>query len=113
LLLVHITAIFIPPFSLQTSGPAGTSPVADFLMWTFRPYIDVAFLNHGYAFFAPNPGPSHLLRARVTLGPPREPVEETFPDLQEQWPRADETGDPEKRTARLNRKRPILTDGAG
>ena len=87
LLLIHITAIAIPPFSLQTSGPAGTSPVADFLMRTFRPYIDVAFLNHGYAFFAPNPGPSHLLRARITWEPPREPVEETFPDLQEQWPR--------------------------
>lgn len=87
LLVVHITAIAIPPFSLQTSGPGGTSPVADFLMGTFRPYIDVAFLNHGYAFFAPNPGPSHLLLARMTWEPPRVPLEETFPDLEEQWPR--------------------------
>ncbi|MBC8352414.1 MAG: hypothetical protein H8E66_10530 [Planctomycetes bacterium] len=56
-------------------------------MNTLRPYIDFAFLNHGYAFFAPNPGPSHLIRARIEFEDGREPIEETFPDLDEQWPR--------------------------
>ena len=28
----------------------------------FRPYLEAAYLDHGYAFFAPDPGPSHLVR---------------------------------------------------
>lgn len=87
LLLGHLIAILIPPFSLQSAGPAGSSPASDALHRVFHPYIQAAFLDHGYAFFAPNPGPSHLIRARMTFADGREPVEETFPDLKAQWPR--------------------------
>lgn len=87
LLAIHIAAIFMPPFMLQASGPGGTSPVGEAAMDVLQPYIDIAFLNHGYAFFAPNPGPSHLVRARMEFDDGREPIEETFPDLKVQWPR--------------------------
>ncbi|MCA9146032.1 MAG: hypothetical protein KDB05_24735 [Planctomycetales bacterium] len=86
-LIVHIVAILTPPFMLQASGPGGTSPVGEAVMNTLQPYIDITFLNHGYAFFAPNPGPSHLVRARMEFDDGREPIEETFPNLNEQWPR--------------------------
>jgi hypothetical protein len=87
LLIVHIVAMFVPPFMLQASGSGGTSPVGEFVMNALQPYIDIAYLNHGYAFFAPNPGPSHLVRARMEFDDGREPIEETFPNLAEQWPR--------------------------
>lgn len=87
LLIVHIVALFVPPFMLQASGSGGTSPVGEFVMNTLQPYIDIAYLNHGYAFFAPNPGPSHLVRARMEFDDGREPVEETFPNLDDEWPR--------------------------
>ena len=87
LLIVHIVAIFMPPFMLQATGPLGPSPIGEAVMNTLRPYIDIAFLNHGYAFFAPNPGPSHLVRARIEFDDGRPPIEETFPDLDTQWPR--------------------------
>ena len=87
LLIVHIVAIFMPPFMLQASGPVGASPIGETVMNTLSPYIDIAFLNHGYAFFAPNPGPSNLLEARIEFDDGREPIEEVFPNLDAQWPR--------------------------
>jgi hypothetical protein len=44
-------------------------------------------LDHGYFFFAPNPGPSHLLRARLEFADGRPPQEITWPDRNQQWPR--------------------------
>ncbi len=86
-LLLHVSAIFIPPMMLQTSGSGGVSPMVEFLMSSFRPYIDLTFLNHGYAFFAPDPGPSHLIRAEIEFADGRPAQRETFPDLQRHWPR--------------------------
>jgi hypothetical protein len=88
LLLVHLTAVFIPPFTFATaSGPGSTSPFAEPIMSALRPYIEVMYLDHGYFFFAPNPGPSHLLRAKLEFADGRKPVEVTFPDLKVQRPR--------------------------
>lgn len=87
LLIVHLVAIFMPPFMLQAGGSGGTSPIGKVVIDVLQPYIDIAYLNHGYAFFAPNPGPSHLIRARIEFDDGREPIEETFPDLDKQWPR--------------------------
>ncbi len=49
--------------------------------------MDFAYLNHGYAFFAPDPGPSHLIRAEASFDDDHETITETFPNLDEQWPR--------------------------
>ncbi len=88
--LLHLTAVFIPPFTFATrSGPSPdlVSPLAIRVMNVFRIYIDAAFLNHGYAFFAPDPGPSHLIKYRLEFDDGRPPLEETFPDLKRHWPR--------------------------
>ncbi len=88
LLLVHVTAVFAAPFTFATSsGPGSASPFASSLMTALRAYIDAAYLNHGYFFFAPNPGPSHLVRCRLQNGAGPGVEEWSFPDRQRQWPR--------------------------
>lgn len=62
LLLLHLAALVIGPASV---GPS--SELCQALWRTFRPYLDAAYLNHGYHFFAPEPGPSHLVRYEVRL----------------------------------------------
>jgi hypothetical protein len=56
-------------------------------MGVLRPYVEFLFLDHGYFFFAPNPGPSHLFRARLEFADGRAPLEITFPDRNQQRPR--------------------------
>lgn len=56
-------------------------------MQSLRPYIEAIYLNHGYAFFAPDPGPSHLLVARLEFDDGRESLVLTYPDLDQHWPR--------------------------
>src|SRR5262245_23605022 len=63
--LLHLTAVALAPFAFASTSPGVRSPVAAELMRWFRPYIQFAFLDHGYFFFAPNPGASHLLRCRA------------------------------------------------
>ena len=87
LIALHVAAVFIAPFAFACSTPASSSPFADGLMWVLRPYIDGLYLNHGYAFFAPNPGASHLVRYRVEYDDGRQPIEGMFPDLKSQRPR--------------------------
>lgn len=88
LVVLHVTAVFIAPFSFaSSSGPGMASPFASTVMGALRPYIDAAFLNHGYFFFAPNPGPSHLVRYRVEFDDGRPPVTGEFPHLPTQQPR--------------------------
>ena len=88
LLLVHLAAVFVPPFRFATSsGPGLASPFAEPLMQVLRPYVELLFLDHGYFFFAPNPGPSHLLRARLEFADGGPPEELTFPDRNRQRPR--------------------------
>ncbi len=60
--VVHVIAVYAEPFrfSTQAESPA---PADDALLIrnALKPYIDMMYLNHGYYFFAPNPGPSHLV----------------------------------------------------
>lgn len=87
---LHILAVFVTPFTFNSSpapGRAAASPVGVTLINWFEPYIDALFLRHGYAFFAPNPGPAHLFRARLEFDDGREPLTLTFPDRHVQRPR--------------------------
>jgi len=63
LLLAHLVAIFIAPWSSPEPSPA----IAQILARNLEPYLVGAYLNHGYRFFAPDPGPSHILRYELTL----------------------------------------------
>jgi hypothetical protein len=87
LILLHLTAVFVAPFAFACTTAGASSPFADGLMYVFRPYLDALYLNHGYSFFAPNPGPSHLVRYRVDFNDGRPSVEGVFPDLKTHRPR--------------------------
>ncbi len=81
-LLLHLTAVIAAPWS----GPDGASPVAREVVRPFGPYLDAAYLGHGYQFFAPEPGPSRIVRYRLEM-PDGSEQKGTFPDLNSQWPR--------------------------
>jgi hypothetical protein len=61
LLALHLAAMAIGPLSVEPTSDMSRSA------WSvFRPYLEVAYLNHGWHFFAPEPGPSHLIRYELT-----------------------------------------------
>jgi hypothetical protein len=81
LLVLHLAAIASAPWAMQPS-----SVLAQRVFSLFQPYVDIAFLNHGYHFFAPEPGPSHLIRYELQLDDGRL-VTGQFPDPQLHSPR--------------------------
>jgi hypothetical protein len=73
-LVLHVTAIVI--------APASVAPTSELLLsgWkVFRPYLQVLYLDHGYHFFAPEPGESTLL-AFVAERPDGTVVRGRLPD---------------------------------
>lgn len=81
LFALHLLAIFVAPMNLPPSSEL-TQSLADF----FHLYLETAYLNHGYHFFAPEPGSSFLIRWKAEL-PDGSERTGTLPDLNEQWPR--------------------------
>src|SRR6056297_2251607 len=86
LLIGHLIAVFIAPLSFQTRSSRGSSPSVDLIAGPVRGYGEFLYLNRGYAFFAPDPGPSHLIQAAI-VDPEGRMVEQMYPDLDQQWPR--------------------------
>lgn len=86
LLIGQLWAVMGRPLEFATQGPFGSSPSASAFYAPLRSYSQFAYLDHGYAFFAPDPGPSHLFQAAITQSDGVR-VEEKFPDLTKQWPR--------------------------
>ena len=88
LIAFHVTAVFVGPFAFacNSAGP-DVSPFAEAVHRCFRPYMNALYLDHGYAFFAPDPGPAHLVDYRVEFDDGREPITGRFPNLQTQRPR--------------------------
>lgn len=86
-LLFHLAGVLAPPFYSATRTSEAESPIAAATFQLLEPYINAMFLDHGYAFFAPGPGPSHLVRFRIEFDDGRPPVEQMFPDLERHWPR--------------------------
>jgi hypothetical protein len=85
-LVWHLWSVLAEPLRFQTRGPTGPSPIAETLYAPVRPYSEFLFLTHGYAFFAPDPGPSHLIDVTVRRG--EEIVSQRrYPDRQLDWPR--------------------------
>lgn len=80
-LAVHLAALTIAPLAVAPSS----------LLWqrawlVFRPYLEVMNLNHGNHFFAPDPGPSHLIHYQLRFDDGR--VEQgLFPNVREHQPR--------------------------
>jgi hypothetical protein len=84
LAIVHLLAVFAEPFRFFSQSPVKpASEEAAWLRQTLAPYVEFMYLSHGYAFFAPNPGPAHLLQARFSSDP--SSAMETSPSKQNQW----------------------------
>ncbi len=82
LIVGHLLAVILPPLSFQTRQ----SPSVSTAIRPIEGYSQFLYIDRGYAFFAPDPGPSHLVQAAITDGA-GEIVEERFPDRKKQWPR--------------------------
>ncbi len=79
---LHLLAVFAGPLS----GPPPASALSEEIARPLRPYLNATYQNHGYRFFAPMPGPSHLLAYKLEL-PDGTTREEVIPNLKTQWPR--------------------------
>ncbi len=80
-LVLHLIALVIAPLAV-----APTSPLWQRAWLVFRPYLEGMNLNHGYHFFAPEPGPSHLVRYELHFDDGH--VEHgIFPNAQQHQPR--------------------------
>ena len=79
---VHVAAVFIGPFAM----PPQTSELAGSLAGVFKPYVEILGLANGYRFFAPEPGPSHLIRYEVVAADGTR-HEGLFPDRAHHQPR--------------------------
>ena len=82
-LFLHLAAVIAPPLNFATVGNGPARGVYRLL----RPYSQAAYIDHGYFFFAPDPGASHLVRFRAEFEGDREPLVDLFPDKKKQWPR--------------------------
>ena len=74
-LMFHVFAVFISPAAMPPS-----SPLLEDGYEIALPYNEALFLNHGYHFFAPDPGSSNLIGWEI----PRKgkaPVVGRFPDV--------------------------------
>lgn len=81
LIAFHILAVVLSPASTRPSS--GLSQAG----WDrFQPYIELMYLDHGYRFFAPEPGPSTLISYTVNTADGKE-ISGRFPDLKTTWPR--------------------------
>lgn len=80
-LLLHLFALVIAPLAV-----APTSPLWQRAWWVFRPYLEAMNLNHGYHFFAPEPGPSHLVHYELRFDDGRV-QQGLFPNASQQQPR--------------------------
>jgi hypothetical protein len=86
LIIGHVWAVVGRPIEFATQGPFGTSPSATLFRNPVRAYSEFVYLDHGYAFFAPDPGPSHLIAATVKAKD-GQTTELRYPDLRDQRPR--------------------------
>jgi hypothetical protein len=81
-ILLHLTAIIAAPWS----GPEPSGPLVASIVRPFGPYLDATYSGHGYRFFCPAPGPSHLIRYTLKM-PDGSTISDVFPNLQTEWPR--------------------------
>jgi hypothetical protein len=94
LVVLHMLAVVAEPFHFFTRSRVRPSAEdARLLRQTLAPYVDFMYLSHGYFFFAPNPGPNHIIRCELTpipgtnAKPTSQPVVIEYPDRKDEWPR--------------------------
>ncbi len=83
----HVFAVFITPFHVSTLARTGSnSPASGPVRLFIEPYTRFMYVSHGYAFFAPDPGPAHLIHYEVRFADGRKESGK-LPDLDKHWPR--------------------------
>jgi hypothetical protein len=80
LILFHLGAVALAPYSLYQP------PLAQDFRRVYEPYLQATLLDNGYQFFAPDPGPSHLVKYEVVKSDGTR-VKGIFPDRAEHRPR--------------------------
>ncbi len=85
LLALHLAAIVSAPLAFACNR--GASPAVAALRSFFLPYTGAFYFYQGYAFFAPDPGPNHLVDYKVEFSDGRAPIQGRFPDLAAERPR--------------------------
>ena len=89
---VHFSGVLSEPLRFFSRSEVRTGPEFAWLAETMKPYSQWLYINHGYFFFAPNPGPSHLIQCAFSPQDNGEATEKlgpklTMPDRNENWPR--------------------------
>ncbi|MEM9825850.1 MAG: hypothetical protein AAF958_04640 [Planctomycetota bacterium] len=85
LIIGHLLAVVTAPLVVQSRGSIGAAPIVTTLMSPVQRYGEFVYVDRGYAFFAPDPGPNHLIQAAI--GPAERRIEKRIPDLSTMWPR--------------------------
>jgi hypothetical protein len=86
LILLHLLAVIGEPLRMFSQGRQPSAPDAQLVRGSLGPYIDFLYLHHGYFFFAPNPGPSHLIDIKLVDADGSE-RRLRLPNHRAQWPR--------------------------
>jgi hypothetical protein len=104
LVTVHMLGVLAEPLRFFSRSVIGEAPEFSLLASFAKPYSQWLYLDHGYFFFAPNPGPSHLLqctlisedksgtseaadvRAKSVEGSSNSVIS-VYPDRGQHWPR--------------------------
>jgi hypothetical protein len=81
LVSLHVIAVFVGPWATPPH-----SELARTIARGYGPYLGAAFLNNGYRFFAPEPGPGHLVHYQIVTRDGQQ-IDGSFPDKKAQWPR--------------------------
>jgi hypothetical protein len=79
---LHLVAIFVAPWS----APPPSSQFSQALAGWLQPYFKCIAMDNGYRFFAPDPGPSHLIRYEWENADGKTTLCQ-FPDLKRHFPR--------------------------
>lgn len=82
LLLVHLVIVIATPAGMVMPG----SRLARWILRGAAPYVQAGNVSHGYAFFAPDPGPGHIIEYELRFDDGRK-ERGTIPDSNQHWPR--------------------------
>lgn len=80
-LLLHLSALVIAPLAVSPTSPLWLQT------WRlFRPYLEAMNLGQGNHFFAPDPGPSHLIHFELRFDDGRT-EHHVIPNVRQHWSR--------------------------
>ncbi len=81
-IIFYLAVVVLGPLS----NPIGSEFLTRRLAKMVAPLHQSLYLGHGYRFFGPDPGPSHLVVYRIT-SQDGDVLEGQFPDREKHWPR--------------------------